>query len=98
MEIERSIFKEEVIHDESFIASLDNAKSEQEIIGLLAGKGIKVNEKEFRDIVLNELSQKDELTEDDLELVSGGWLHMIVILGAALILIAILKGCGASGT
>ena len=81
---------EEAMRDEAFVAMLGEAVTPEEAQKLFASKGIEFSLEEVKAIAksLQVKAENSELSEDDLEAVSGGYFSTIAIAVGPLAMIA----------
>ena len=70
-------------NEEFCVKFFDNLKNETALKTLLENEGISLSEKELQDLIALTEKQiakadRDELTEDDLEDVAGGWVGWVI--------------------
>lgn len=77
-------------NDQEFLAKLAKAETNSQICEMFAGKGISITEEEIRSIRENGVA--DELNEDALDNVSGGYLGIAAGVAVILFLCGLAKG------
>ena len=75
----------ELLQDEAFVAELDKLEKEEDIIALFESRGATVTMDELRELIA-QLPDNAEVSDDDLEKVSGGSIvFTITIIGTTLL-------------
>lgn len=94
-ELEMSKLIEAVTEKEEYAERIVECKTPEELIELLKEVDISISEEEARDAIriISEKLEKEELDEEDLELVSGGFWGIIPALKATAL---VLGGVGAA--
>ncbi|MBN2833844.1 MAG: hypothetical protein JXR48_02640 [Candidatus Delongbacteria bacterium] len=88
---------DELLEDQNFINSLEQAKTDENIIALFAEKNVDVTREDLFEAKKELLKNKNaELQEDDLELVQGGGIILMAgILAVGVIITTILAATSA---